>query len=49
MSATKFNDLEKRLGFNLANRGILTNTILGHRVLECVMYDWMHIYTVQLI
>lgn len=41
-------ELQTELGFNLAERGVLMHPIVGRRMLEAIMYDWMHIYVVSL-
>jgi hypothetical protein len=45
VSAAELDRCEKRLGFNLSERGLLEHPTMS-RYITCVMYDWMHIYVV---
>ncbi len=42
-----FDDLQKYVGFHLAERGVASGSV-GDHILSSIMYDWMHIYVVSL-
>ncbi len=44
---TSFDDLQKYVGFHLAERGVASGSV-GDHILSSIMYDWMHIYVVSL-
>jgi hypothetical protein len=46
-SKAHFEEMQTRLGWNLCERGLLMNARIGNRIINMIMFDWMHVYIVN--
>ncbi|CAE7536265.1 unnamed protein product [Symbiodinium sp. CCMP2592] len=44
---TKFEKLQTALGFNFKPMGLLAHAAYGPKLIDCIMFDWMHVYLVS--
>jgi hypothetical protein len=47
LSNSAFGELETKLGFNLKLSGMLLTERFGSRMINTIMFDWMHVYLVK--
>lgn len=46
-SKARFEKLQTALGFNFKPMGLLAHPAYGPKVIDCIMFDWMHVYLVN--
>ena len=44
MNKTSFDKLQTAMGFNYKPTGLLAHPAYGPPVIDCIMYDWFHIF-----
>ncbi|CAE7430530.1 unnamed protein product [Symbiodinium sp. CCMP2592] len=44
---TKFEKLQTALGFNFKPMGLLAHAAYGPKLIDCIMFDWTHVYLVS--
>ena len=44
MNKTSFDKLQTAMGFNYKPPGLLAHPAYGPPVIDCIMYDWFHIF-----
>ncbi|CAE7505416.1 unnamed protein product, partial [Symbiodinium sp. CCMP2592] len=44
---TKFEKLQTALGFSFKPMGLLAHAAYGPKLIDCIMFDWMHVYLVS--
>ena len=47
LSKARFEKLQTALGFNFKPMGLLAHPAYGPKVIDCIMFDWMHVYLVN--